>query len=859
MQYLPHMFKTLSNGYNDKQSVSSHKEMERKGMYCMNSRIRSKLRRKGARFTALLLALTLALGSVTAAFAEGNGEEDDVEVANETEAEEAAADVAEEAEAEEAAAELQDEEVIAEMDEEAVTSEEAEAVDASEESDSDAEELEEETIEAVSSAAGDIESYIVVLGVEAALSSVSSEEDSDSGSDSELEELIAELEELVATVTSRAYSYSTVNLPEYYDALAAAETVLSSDEATEEEIMEVITALQEVLDLLPEPEEIVASGTCGDALTWTLSGGGVLTISGTGEMYDFIFSPWTGYFGLAGATYLIRSIVIEEGVTSIGEYAFRYGSTIDNVEIASSVVPIGKGAFLDCTNLSDVTGCEGVTMIGARAFSGCSLSSIYISDKVNYIGALAFASYDDAVTIYFAGDAPELGREYASYSDVNDVYVTNILANAVSATVSFDSSYDGWTEAYLADLNDGAECSFYDRATETWVSVTVSSEAAATSGICGDNLTWTLSEDGVLTITGTGEMYGYSDEVVPWYRYRDEIESIVIEEGVTSIGDYAFCSLKCVYDVEIASSVVSVGASAFMDCTGLEEVTGGEGVTTIAESAFDGCNTLVDFPFSEVLVSVGDYAFYYCRLSYIYLPVTVTYIGTYAFKMPCADSTVYFAGDAPELGTEPIGFKYFDSVVVSYDSTYDGWTEEYLEALMEGADGYCYDRAADTLVSYSESSSDSDSENSGLEELTAKLQAVVSGAIYLNGSYTSESLAVLQAALASAEAVLSSDDTTEDGISEAIAALQAAMSSLVEDETALNDDSSSDSGSDSDSDKEELTAELEELVASAIALEGSYTSESLAVLQAALASAEAVLLNEDATEEEISAVMKKRF
>lgn len=112
----------------------------------------------------------------------------------------------------------------------------------------------------------------------------------------------------------------------------------------------------------------------------------------------------------------------------------------------------------------------------------------------------------------------------------------------------------------------------------------MSSEEIAASGTCGDNLTWTVSEDGILTISGTGEMYdyvksGYSSERAPWSS--ESFFRIVIEEGVTSIGEYAFfyCS-DILYSVEIASSVISIGRYAFFTTT-IEEITGGEGVTTI--------------------------------------------------------------------------------------------------------------------------------------------------------------------------------------------------------------------------------------------------------------------------------------
>ncbi len=101
------------------------------------------------------------------------------------------------------------------------------------------------------------------------------------------------------------------------------------------------------------------------------------------------------------------------------------------------------------------------------------------------------------------------------------------------------------------------------------------------SGTCGDNLTWTLSTDGVLTISGMGDMYNYSDEtVVSWYSYRDEITSVVIDNEVTSIGNNAFYDCTNLLSITIPDSVTSIGSYVFSECINLKTINYGGDCTT---------------------------------------------------------------------------------------------------------------------------------------------------------------------------------------------------------------------------------------------------------------------------------------
>ena len=166
----------------------------------------------------------------------------------------------------------------------------------------------------------------------------------------------------------------------------------------------------------------------------------------------------------------------------------------------------------------------------------------------------------------------------------------------------------------------------------------VYADDAVASGTCGENLTWTLtgSSDYTLTISGTGEMNNYtglSGEEAPWYSQREMITRVVIEDGVTSIGDYAFLQFWKLKDISIPNSVLSIGNGAFYFCTGLTSITIPESVTNIADGAFYECSALESIDFPEGLTALGDYTtFHGCKkLTDISFPDCVTSIGFQEF------------------------------------------------------------------------------------------------------------------------------------------------------------------------------------------------------------------------------------
>ena len=163
------------------------------------------------------------------------------------------------------------------------------------------------------------------------------------------------------------------------------------------------------------------------------------------------------------------------------------------------------------------------------------------------------------------------------------------------------------------------------------------------SGECGengDNLTWVLTGDGTLTISGSGEMKDYAlcnpnteaRTSAPWGTYWEQITVVVMEYGVTSIGGAAFVHSNRLTSVTIPGSVTSIGWCAFYECSSLTSVTIPEGVTSIGSSAFYKCSSLTSVTIPEGVTSIGDSAFFECSsLTSVTIPEGVTSIGSWAF------------------------------------------------------------------------------------------------------------------------------------------------------------------------------------------------------------------------------------
>ena len=167
--------------------------------------------------------------------------------------------------------------------------------------------------------------------------------------------------------------------------------------------------------------------------------------------------------------------------------------------------------------------------------------------------------------------------------------------------------------------------------------------AETVSSTCGNNLTWQYNTSTyTLTISGTGTMTDYSSSKyngtstyvtdAPWRSYYDTMKTVIINSGVTSIGEHAFHYCTGLTSITIPDSVTSIGYSAFSGCTGLTSVTIPDSVTSLENYAFYDCTELTSITIGNSVTSIGDFVFSYCTgLTSITIPDSVTSIGGSAF------------------------------------------------------------------------------------------------------------------------------------------------------------------------------------------------------------------------------------
>lgn len=171
---------------------------------------------------------------------------------------------------------------------------------------------------------------------------------------------------------------------------------------------------------------------------------------------------------------------------------------------------------------------------------------------------------------------------------------------------------------------------------------------AVIDGSCGakaaDSVAWKLETgSGVLTISGTGAMADYksSKTTAPWLAYKDVITSVIVESGVTYIGNYAFYKCEALTRVVLADSVTGLGTNVFEGCTALKAVTLSKGLTALKNYTFRNCGALESVTFPGGMTSIGNYAFAGCAsLKELALPASLTSLGTYVFQNCAALTSV---------------------------------------------------------------------------------------------------------------------------------------------------------------------------------------------------------------------------
>jgi len=158
------------------------------------------------------------------------------------------------------------------------------------------------------------------------------------------------------------------------------------------------------------------------------------------------------------------------------------------------------------------------------------------------------------------------------------------------------------------------------------------SENQKAEGYCGENLSWKLNNSGELYISGIGAMNNYEYDTIPWLLYKNEIKSILISDGVTNIGNYAFSNLPALVDVSMPDSVTIIGSNAFRNNDSLKVVSLPQSLLVIDREAFYSCESLESIIFPETITTIEYFAFGRCfALKNVRIPASVSSIGQLAF------------------------------------------------------------------------------------------------------------------------------------------------------------------------------------------------------------------------------------
>ena len=371
-----------------------------------------------------------------------------------------------------------------------------------------------------------------------------------------------------------------------------------------------------VMMLLPMVASADDSGACGENVTYTyVESTHILTISGTGAIADYKWdnhnhAPWYSY-----RTEIVK-VIIENGVTSIGDEAIEECYNLTSIEIPNSVVSIGDRAIFGCFSLSILKIPGSVKSIGRFAFAACGLTSIEIPNSVTSINGNVFIDCDGLTSIKVANG--------------NAVYDSRNNCNAIIETQS--------NTLICGCMN-----------------TIIPNDVTSIGGSAFENC------DGLTSVEIPNSVTSIGNNAF----FFTGLTSIVIPNSVKSIGRFAFSYCSGLTSVTISNSVTSIGDDAFSYCSGLTSVTIPNSVTSIGESAFQCCKGLTSITIPNSVTSIGDYAFSGCTGLidvYCYAVVNAPRTGTHAFEFS-THATLHVPLEFYDTYMTTVPWSFFETIV----------------------------------------------------------------------------------------------------------------------------------------------------------------------------------------------------
>ena len=416
------------------------------------------------------------------------------------------------------------------------------------------------------------------------------------------------------------------------------------------------------------------SGACGDSVTWSYDEAtATLTISGEGAMSNYYHSqypyvtnaPWRSYYKT------MKTLVIDSGVTAVGDNAFFGCSGLTGVTLADTVKRFGTEAFRSCTGLTEinyhamnaeelngvsnvfynagilgegltVTFGDAVEQIPCRLFDRCQgLTNVIISDSVKSIGDYAFWGCTGLTSVTIGNSVTSIGD--GAFFRCTGLTSVTIPDSVTSIGYSAFLGCTGLTSVTIPDsVTSIGEYTFCECTGLT--SVTIPNSVKCIDG-GAFNMVPNVVYHGSLEDApwGARSLNGYVEAPLV---YRHSGKSALLA-----------CSSTCQGEIAIPSSVEVIGETAFADCTGLTSVTIPNSVTRIGEGAFGGCTGLTSVTIGNYVSYIGGQAFWGCdSLTSVTIPDSVREIGSEAFSNCLGLTSVSIGNSVTSIGMYAFGY-----------------------------------------------------------------------------------------------------------------------------------------------------------------------------------------------------------
>ena len=280
-----------------------------------------------------------------------------------------------------------------------------------------------------------------------------------------------------------------------------------------------------------------------------------------------------------GYCFALESVTFGQGLTEIGEYAF-FSDPLTELVFPAALpgLEIGYEAFGYCVMVS-VELPEGTSEIGSGAFAYCSsLASVAIPESATYVAGDAFGGCGSLTDIYYMGSQEQWNACCQdSYGFLKGVtvhcnWVPTCDHAYVADVIAPTCTEDGYTLRFC-ELCGTASVGDYTAALgHSYVGVVCERCGVNASGSCGEDTTWILDSQGVVTVSGTGSIADYDVGEAPWFAYDVAITKVIFKEGVTYVGECAFYDCPMLTTVEVPVSVTTFAYDAFGNCPALAEV-----------------------------------------------------------------------------------------------------------------------------------------------------------------------------------------------------------------------------------------------------------------------------------------------